>query len=831
MIHFRNTLIGFCLLLSLNILAGNIKNDVRVEQNFNFDWKFQLGDNPEFREPAYNDTQWRTLNVPHDWSIEGDYQPNKYLGNKNGYFPEGIGWYRKTFTVDASKSNKQIVIQFDGVYMNSEVYINGRFCGRRPYGYATFQYDLTANIKFGKENVIAVRVDNSVPAASRWYAGSGIYRNVHLIETNYVHFRGMDGVYVTTPIAEKERAIVKADYTISASFFDDAEIKTYKKNKWLREEDRWQNLPVAHNCIIRSIVYDADEKEVAREEKTFEVYNYNKGFKIEQEIEVENPNRWSDTKPYLYTLKSEIEWKGKVIDDKVTTIGIRKIEYSAEKGFLVNGERKILKGVCLHHDGGAVGVAVPKKVNRYRLMKLKELGCNAVRTSHNPFAPEFYDLCDELGIYLMNEIIDEWTSAWGYNFTDNNTSKAGNGFALYFKQWAETEMVDILVRDRNHPCVVMWSVGNELPELRSEPENARKVAEMLIDICQRKDNTRPVTFGNNGPHNGYKAENLDILGYNYVMGNHGFKVKGPGIYDEDHKKYPNRVFVGTETSQNEIDYYLAAKENPYVVGHFIWTGIQYFGEVKAPKAGQRGWVASLMDMSCNPLPEGVNFSVCWNETPKMYITSSELPFNADRKYQILPVTGERVFGNAADKFGWNWEKDGKKYVKVFSNCDEVELKLNGKSLGKQTNNFLKYYTEWELDYKAGELQAIGFNKGKKVMVETLETTSEPTKILAKPVFEGFKNDGCDVQLIEVKVCDKKGRLVSDATNTIKVEVSGSARLIAIDTGNLYYRGNYKVDNRDATNGYMTVTVQSTKGNQAASVKLVSEGLESAVINL
>lgn len=672
MTNFKLMLIVVCAFITVHVWSNEMQTNTRVEEKFNKDWKFILSDNPEFREPSFKDSDWRKLDLPHDWSIEGDYVPDKYLGFKNGYFPEGIGWYRKHFSIDASKTNKQFVIQFDGVYMNSEVWVNGQFCGRRPYGYATFQYDITSMLKFGNENVIAVRVDNSVPAASRWYAGSGIYRNVHLIETNFVHFRGMDGIYVTTPVVEKERAVIKADYTIAASFFDNEEIKTYKKNKWLREEDRWENAPIAHKCIMRSIVFDANGKEIARDEKACEIYNYDKKFKISQELEVKNPNRWSDKNPYLYTLKSEIEFNGKIIDDQITSIGIRKLEFNPEKGMLVNGERAVLKGVCLHHDGGSVGVAVPDKVLYYRLRKLKEIGCNAIRTSHNPFSPEFYAMCDSMGFYVMDELLDEWTSAWGYNFTDYNTSKAGNGFALQFNQWADTEITSTIQRDRNHPCIVMYSVGNELPELRSEPEAAQAIVRGLITTCHREDNTRPVTFGNNGPKAG-NIDELEIIGINYVMENEGHAVSGAKIYEKDHLRYPNKLIVGTETSRNELDYFLAYRDNPYVIGQFIWTGIEYFGEVKAPKSGQRGWIASLMDMSCNLHAEGAMYSCAWNETPQLYITTSETPFDAEKSFKIIPITGEKVYDNVSNQFTWNKRENDKQFVTVYSNCEEVEI--------------------------------------------------------------------------------------------------------------------------------------------------------------
>ena len=415
------------LLLSLTLIlmgallkaAPSTETKIRVTEDFNMGWKFLLGDSPERREINYDDSQWRTLNLPHDWSIEGDYTPDFPAGKNNGFFPEGLGWYRKTFTVAKEDLNKQFVIQFDGVFMNSEVWINGCYLGRRPYGYSTFRYDLTDKLKFGGENVIAVRVDNSNPGADRWYHGSGIYRNVHLIKTNYVHFRHNGGIYITTPIAEKHTATIKANYEIMGTFFDKNEIKLFKKNRWLREENKWKNAPRKHDCIIRTIIYDHKGKEVARTENNHVIENYETNYKATQTVTFNNPNLWSDKTPYLYTVKSEIEYNGKLLDDAVTEIGIRKIDFVPGAGLFVNGVETKLKGVCLHHEAGSLGAAVPRKVWIYRLSKLKEMGCNALRTSHNPFEPAFYEVCDSMGFYVMDEAFDEWTTGWNVNWTEN----------------------------------------------------------------------------------------------------------------------------------------------------------------------------------------------------------------------------------------------------------------------------------------------------------------------------------------------------------------------------------------------------------------------------
>ena len=397
----------FCFSL---LQANPTDTSVRTKEKFNTNWKFDQSDNPIYRSIGFNDKNWRTLNLPHDFSIEGAFSADNPSGGNNGYFPIGIGWYRKTFSVADSLKDRKTIIQFDGIYMNSEVWINDHFLGRYPYGYTTFQYDLTEYLNYGDTatNVIAVRVDNSIPKSTRWYNGSGIYRNVHLITTNYAHFKNYDGIFITTPVAEKEEAVVNIDYKVMGNVFSKEQLETFRKNKWDRKRD--ENL-----CIVRSIIYDAKGNEVARTEEEKIFVSFSRNVEYNQKVLVANPIRWSAENPYLYTLKSEIELEGSIVDDQVTTFGIRKLEYIPHKGMFVNGDPVKLKGVCLHHDGGCVGAAVPDKIWHYRLSKLKAMGCNALRTAHNPFAPEFYDMADSMGFYVMDEALDEWTRCGPYN--------------------------------------------------------------------------------------------------------------------------------------------------------------------------------------------------------------------------------------------------------------------------------------------------------------------------------------------------------------------------------------------------------------------------------
>ncbi|MFI3304532.1 MAG: glycoside hydrolase family 2 TIM barrel-domain containing protein [Rikenellaceae bacterium] len=799
---------------------------VRECENFNSDWLFTLGDSPEFREPSFDDSEWRELTLPHDWSIESEYTPDFPTGKNNGFFTEGLGWYRKSFTVAKEDRNCQFVIQFDGVFMNSEVWINGRYLGRRPFGYSTFRYDLTDALKFGGENTIAVRVDNSNPGADRWYHGSGIYRDVHLLKTNYVHFKHNGGVFVKTPVAESSMAVVDVDYDILGTFFTDEEISLFKRNGWVRTESRWRNEPRDHDCIIRSIVYDAEGNEVARTEENHTIKNYDVDYRASQKVTIQTPKRWSAETPYLYTLKSEIEFDGRVLDDVVTKFGVRKIEYLPSAGMFVNGEETKLYGVCLHHEAGSLGAAVPEKSLRYRLEKLKEMGCNALRTAHNPFSPTFYKLCDELGFYVMDEAFDEWTTGWAVNWTENPTGKAMNGYNHLYEQWWRTDLADMIKRDRNHPSVIIYGIGNEIPDYRHLPSAGDK-AEQMVALCHEVDPTRYVTTGDNGVKRSMMhgvTEHLDIIGVNYIERDYGEDVLFDGLYEE----YPDRLMFGSEVSK-ELFYFLAVRDKPYVIGSFIWTGVDYLGETK--DVNLRGWNTSLLDLTLQKKADGALFEVCWSEEPKSFITTSLDSASAPPTKEVFSEAGEQIVIATERLFTWNRTAGEKIFVIVYSNCDEIELKVNGKSLGRKSVDPDKYYAEFETTYKSGRVEAIGYNGGKKVSYDKLFSTGAPTQIVAKSVWGDLKRDGEDVAIIEVEVADKSGRRVPESKSLVNVTVEGGARLLGVDSANLYYKGLFTASEREATNGTLLVTIQSTGEDLPTKVTLTSDGLKSKILEL
>lgn len=796
------------------------KTTVRSTSDFNSNWLFTLGDNPEYREPNYDDSNWRKLSLPHDWSIEGEYTPDFPTGKNNGFFPEGLGWYRKSFTVAREDVNKQFVVQFDGVMMNSEVWINGRYLGKRPFGYSTFRYDITEELKFGEENIIAVRVDNSNPGGDRWYHGSGIYRDVHLIKTNFVHFKHNGGVFITTPVAEASNAVISTNYEILGTFFNNEEIKLYRHNSWIRTESRWKNEPIGHDCIIRSIVYDADGNEVGRDEQVYNIYNYDIDYKASNRVEVNKPNRWSADNPYLYTLKSEIEYNGVILDDVVTKFGIRKVEFLPNTGLFVNGNETKLYGVCLHHDAGSLGAAVPEKSLQYRLEKLKEMGCNAIRTAHNPFSPTFYKLCDSLGFYVMDEAFDEWTCGWPVNWTENPKGKAKNGYNHLFEQWWRTDLGDMIKRDRNHASIIIYGIGNEIPDYRHY-YSAGEQAKEMVELCHNLDHTRYVSTGDNGFKRSMRhgvTKELDIVGVNYVERDFGTDV----LFDSIPKLFPNKLTFGSEVSK-ELFYFLAVRDKPYVIGSFIWTGVDYLGETQ--ELGRRGWNTSLLDLTLNKKADGALFEACWSKEPKVSITTSLLSASEPEKREVFSEAGEMIVISNEKLFTWNRKEGEKVYVIVYNNCDEIELKINGKSIGKKKTDFSKYYAEFETTFKSGKVEAIGYINGKKVTNDILLSTSEPTQIIAKPVWSTLKRDGKDIAIIEVDIADNKGITVPEATNIVNVEVKGGAKLLGIDSPNLYYEGLFTASSRDAMNGKLLVTIQSNGKNEPVTVKFTSSDLK------
>jgi len=786
----------------------------RVISNFDADWQFSLGDYPKASEADFNDTDWRTLDVPHDWSIELENDKDAPGGGNVGFFPTGIGWYRKTFDISKYDPDKKYSIEFDGIYMNSEVWINGQYLGKRPYGYSSFSYDLIGLLK-SKDNVIAVRVDNSKQPNSRWYTGSGIYRHVRMVETDQLHFEKW-GVFYYTQSIENDSALL------------------YLEAKIINE-----NQNALEDVVIQQSVLDQQGNEVASV-STAAPANAKSSFTAEQEIVIANPRLWSVESPNLYTLKSVVLVDGKETDCVFNNLGIRTIEYDVDNGFLLNGEQVKMKGVNLHHDGGPVGAAVPERVWERRLEILKEGGCNAIRTAHNPMAPEFYDLCDKLGFLVMDEAFDEWIHG-----------KRDYSYKLYFKDWYEEDLKAMVYRDRNHPSVVMWSIGNEVPDQSSKegPALARK----MINICKEADPTRLITAGNdriaaddNPASESYLAEyENQIVGYNYPDRWHERREL---YYHPDKKKYPNRRVVATESTgmggmrgayflgRNSdkvqasyahgriIDVEQRWKFNllyDYVIGDFMWTGIDYYGE--SWRWPSRGASSGYLDNCGFPKDGYYFFKSIWTEEPTLHLLPHwNLP--EDREGQIVPVL-------------------------CYTNCDTVELFLNGKSYGEKYHEFPRkgnnerwnqpeegkvntstgdLHLSWDVPYDPGELVAKGKKDGKEYTYR-LVTAGEPAQIRLSVDRDVIKAAPTDVAHITVEILDKDGNFVPTADNLVEFEVEG-AEIIGTENGNMRDLSSPKAKEQKAFSGLCLAIVQAKKQGQIT-VKAVSDGLKDASVSI
>ena len=499
-------------------------------------WQFWPGDDAAARRPDFNDAGWRRIDLPHDWTIESPVNPPPDGERNGGYFSHGIAWYRRRFAFP--DTTKKVVLQFDGVYMNSDVWINGQFLGRKPYGFNGFRYDITEYLKRdGSSNTISVRVDDSAEPSVRWYAGSGIYRHVHLIVTDYTHFHLDGGIYITTPEISAAKAMVTAKYLVDPNFFTVAEQQAWAK-------DPWKIKPQRRELQLRSSILSLSGTVISSTESTITLESMQKAQSFSQQLTVANPRLWSDQTPELYHLRSTLLLEGKILDETVTPFGIRSLKFDPDHGLFVNGKRTKLKGVCIHQEAGSFGNAVPVAIWAYRLGLLKEMGCNAIRTSHHPFPPEFYDLCDQMGFYVFDEAFDEWTRDWTFNFTENTRGKSKYGYHLYFNQWYETDLREMLRRDRNHPSVILYSIGNEIPDQFNT--DGWKLAKKLVDICHEEDSTRPATSACDqsfvSSRNGF-MDQLDIAGYNYID-----RLYQDSTYAPEHRRFPHRLFLGTETT-------------------------------------------------------------------------------------------------------------------------------------------------------------------------------------------------------------------------------------------------------------------------------------------
>jgi beta-galactosidase len=792
--------------------AGVTTAPPRVRESFDFDWKFSRGDFPSAHVPDFSDSGWQAVSLPHDWSIEGPFRENDTSSDCGGYLPTGIGWYRKRFRVPESYRDKKLTIEFDGVYQNSEVWVNGRSLGKRPYGYVPFFYDVTPHIHFARENVIAVRADNSHQTNCRWYSGSGIYRHTWLLATNDVHVAPW-GTFVSTPQVSNDNASVRVSTKIQN-----------EGNTTAR-------------CTLITSLLDQDGRIIRTSEGTQEIGPASER-EFVQTMDVEKPCLWSVANPYLYKLHSTVRVGTGNVDEYATPLGIRQAVFDADRGFLLNGEHVKLRGVCLHHDGGCVGAAVPERIWERRLEILREMGCNAIRISHNPCAAEFLDICDRIGFLVMVEAFDEWKVPKG--------QIGPNGYANYFDEWYERDVQNFVRRDRNHPSVVLWSAGNEMGD-QGAPDGAETLGK-LLKVFHTEDPTRLVTAGCDHIQSEPASETarpeflalLDVVGYNYAD---RWRDRREKYYSIDRHKYPQRRFIGTESESiagirgeypelfpesmtanvfqfsrgRNIDVEQLFKfvtTYDYVSGDFMWTGIDHLGEARWPMKGSSTGV----------------IDTCGFKKDGFYFYQS----------QWAPEPVLHVFPH------WNWRgKEGQIIpVTCFTNCDTVELFLNGRSLGVKGYEFPRLGMEqrwgnlperakvlrttadlhlsWDVPYEPGMLKAIGVKDGKPVSAVEIPTTGEPAAIALSADREVIAADGRDVAHFVVKILDDKGNIVPTAKNEITFSIAGVGKLIGVDNGDPASHEDYRSNRRRAFNGLALAIVQS--GGQLGQIQLNASSL-------
>lgn len=749
----------------------------RIRQCFDPGWKFFLGLPSGAEHPGFDDSQWRDLDLPHDWSIEQPYDANDPSGAQGGYLACGTGWYRKTFSLPEEAAGRRVFIEFDGIYMNGEVWINGHRLGKRPYGYLGVGYDLTPHLDFSGDNTLAVRVDNSRQPSSRWYSGSGIYRHVWLTISDRLHVSHW-GTQVSTPDISPASASVRISTTVQ------------------------NDHSAAKETTVIQTILDAAGKTVDTVRETLTL-PAGQGHILTQNLTIPTPSLWSPDSPTLYHIRTELLDGNRPADQYHTPLGVREFHFDADRGLFLNGQNIIMKGVCNHHDLGPLGAALWDVALERRLRLLKEMGCNAIRTAHNPPSPELLRLCDEMGFLVINETFDEWRRGWARDpetgklvASKENKGKAKYGYNRYFDEWAKIDLTDHLRRDRNHPSVIMWSVGNEVPEAQKFGEV--ETMQQLRDLCHQLDPTRPVTVGCNfiaGANETGFTEHMDVVGYN---GGGGSCFQ----YEEDHQRFPHRKIYASEVPHSlqtrgeyrtrskyrepehqpphltEIEvfpetsgYYESSYDNagvrisardswrltkslPFVAGEFRWTGFDYLGE-------SGGWPRVLGNFGiidlCNfPKDTYYFYQSQWTDRPMVH---------------LLPH--------------WNWP--GKEGVSIpvwaYTNADEVELFLNGRSLGKR--RFTEEYDmhlQWMVPYQPGELKAVATRNGQVVATTTQETAGPVAGFELTSDQPSLRRGSRELAYLTIRTVDAGGRFEPTAETWVNLSLEGPGRIVAVGNG-------------------------------------------------
>lgn len=797
------TLVSLAVMLGFSV-AASAQRDVK---SIDFDWYFFKGDIKNGESQSVDFSSWRKVDIPHDFGIEGPYSESNPATTQQGYLPGGIGWYKKVLPWDAAWDGKSVFIEFDGIFMNSTVWVNGQKVGFRPNGYLTLRYDITSALKKGQDNVVTVKADNSLQPAARWYTGSGIYRPARIIASGDIRIP-VSGLYVATDSVDGNKASVTANVEV----LNPREFKA----------------PVT----VQYLVKDPQGKVCASTQAEFIANPGQNTFA--REIDLSNVQLWSCETPNCYSFEATVCEKGKVMDNDATVFGVKTIAYNVEDGFLVNGKKTIFKGICMHQDECPAGSAVYPDMLRRRLNMLKEMGCNAIRTTHHPFSPEFYDLCDEMGFMVMDECFDGWFQWKGAN-------KAEYDYGYYFLEWWECDIEDFIRRDRNHPCIMMYSLGNEVWKWENHQYLQYCINKKFHELAPGIPTTQAWALG----------EYIDIAGFNA----NGETV---GDLEKFHEAQPLKVSVGTEHphtrhtrgvyhsvgtynawdkledskgrypvdkyTEEEIfpefgPYYASSYDNqtrmisireswkqilrnPYFVGDFRWTAFDYLGEDWGAKSRTNNY--GVIDLACFPKDPYYLYQALWTDKPMVH---------------LLPH--------------WNWA--GKEGVEIpvvaWTNCDEAELFLNGKSLGRKTMDPEELQFLWMVPYKAGTLKVIAYKDGAVAAQETIATASRPAAVKMTADRVSMDANRKDCVFLTVDIVDSKGRFVPTASNLVEYEVSGPYTLIGVENGDIFDWNPQQSLSSKAFMGKTLLVLKATDKAGVITVKAKSAGLKTATAKI
>ncbi len=771
------------LLLSVFAIVLTSQAQNRIKENFDFDWQFHLGDVPHTTDIDFTpkDWEWENVQLPHDWSIKLPF--DEKIDGSAGFLPGGIGLYKKVFTVPAEYKGKNVSVIFDGIYHQASIYLNGKQIDYHRYGYTSFSCNLTPYLNYGAENQLFVQVDRN--EVSRWYTGSGIYRHAWLEITEPLHV-ALWGTYVTTPAVSEKSADINITTSIANNGTDEKVVSVI------------QTLLDKDCCPIIS------GDDMIQEESRITVAS-NDTVNISQSLKIANPHLWSIESPYRYFVQTVLKTDDKITDTYITPFGIRYYNFDKDSGFSLNGKHIKLKGVNLHQDAGVLGVAVPDRSVERRLQILKNFGCNAIRCSHNPPSPQFLEMCDTLGFFVIDEAFDKWKSGYYGEFFDVSWRK---------------DLSDMIYRDRNHPCIFLWSIGNEVAEAKDSIIGPQR-ASMLRDLVHEIEPTRPVTMALQPGARDEIAEVVDVIGYNYME---------PRIA-QDRMKYPERVFYVSEAYPyystarvNESRDYLPVNpwnfvaDNDFMLGSFIWAGVDYIGESTGWPS--KGWTCSPFDICMFEKPAAAYHRSVWKDEPmvKLAVVDPSLDIAAGKDHWQYPLMADH----------WNFPYTDSRVLEVRSmtNCDEVQLIVNGKDFGRRkVSKYPNNTVIWYQPYRKGKVLAIGYIDNKEVCRDSLVTSKNTDHLELFPDVTTLKADGQDLSHITVRLYDENGVPVQTDNRKLKVTVEGEGKFLGIDNGDLRREGSFVGNELDTYFGKALIVVQSTRNAGKILVKVEMQGSE------